>query len=85
MSNLKDTGIVRKVDELGRVVLPLEMRRSIGIEEKDALSVLLDSENNSIVLKPVEAKCVFCGTVDNIRNHGNSTICTDCIENIKNL
>ena len=55
---MKSTGIVRKVDELGRVVIPIELRRTLGIEEKDALEIYTDNEK--IVLKKYEPACIFC-------------------------
>ena len=53
---MKSTGIVRKVDELGRVVLPIELRRSLDIEEKDALEIYVDG--NSVILKKYEPDCI---------------------------
>ena len=85
MDNLKDTGIVRRLDELGRVVLPIEVRRSINMDAKDAFSVFVDTENKAIVLKPVEAKCTLCGAIENLKNHGTGYICNDCVKSIKNL
>jgi len=55
---MKSTGIVRKVDELGRVVLPIELRRTLDIAEKDALEIYVDEE--SIILKKYEPACIFC-------------------------
>ena len=54
---LKSTGIVRKVDELGRIVLPMELRRTLGIAEKEALEIYVDQEK--IILKKYEPACVF--------------------------
>ena len=54
---MKSTGIVRKVDELGRIVLPIELRRTMGIEVKDALEIYVDGDH--IVLKKYEPSCVF--------------------------
>lgn len=56
---MKSTGIVRKVDELGRIVLPVECRRVMEIEDKDALEVFV--EDNTIILKKYEPACIFCG------------------------
>jgi len=62
---MKATGIVRKVDELGRIVLPIELRRTLGIDEKDPLEIYVDQEK--IILKKYEPACVFCGNAsDNI-------------------
>jgi transcriptional pleiotropic regulator of transition state genes len=61
---MKATGIVRKVDELGRVVLPIELRRTLGIEEKDALEIYVDGER--IMLKKYQPACIFNGTMDEL-------------------
>lgn len=61
---MKSTGIVRKVDELGRVVIPIELRRTLGIGEKDALEIFVDAEK--IVLKKYEPACVFTGNADDL-------------------
>jgi len=55
---MKSTGIVRKVDELGRVVIPIELRRTLGIDKKDALEIYVDDEH--IILKKYEPACIFC-------------------------
>ena len=52
---MKSTGIVRKVDELGRIVLPIELRRTLGIDEKDALEIYVDQEK--IILKKFKTQC----------------------------
>lgn len=64
---LKATGIVRKVDELGRVVVPIELRRTLGIGEKDALEIFVDGE--SVVLKKYAPGCVFNGSLDDLINY----------------
>ncbi len=61
---MKSTGIVRKVDELGRVVIPIELRRTLGIGEKDALEIFVDGEK--IVLKKYEPACIFTGNAENL-------------------
>lgn len=78
---MKSIGVVRKVDELGRVVIPIEVRRSLGIAEKDPLEIYVDSEN--IVLKKYEPTCVFCGEAGEILRFRGKNICTDCIKAIK--
>ena len=73
---MKSTGIVRKVDELGRIVIPMELRRTLGIGEKDALEIYVDQEK--IILKKYEPACVFCGNAgDNQLFHGKN-VCRDC-------
>ena len=73
---MKSTGIVRKVDELGRVVLPIELRRTLGIDEKDALEIYVDREK--IILKKYEPACVFCGNAEDVVNFKGKNICSEC-------
>ena len=73
---VKSTGIVRKVDELGRVVLPIELRRTLGIDEKDALEIYVDQEK--IILKKYEPACVFCGSADDVQIFRNKNVCMEC-------
>lgn len=62
---MKSTGIVRKVDELGRIVLPIEMRRTLDIAEKDTLEIYV--EGDSIILRKFQAACVFCDSAKDIK------------------
>lgn len=78
---MKATGIVRKMDELGRIVLPIELRRTLNIEEKDALEIYVDGEN--IILKKYEPACIFCGNAKNVINYKGKNICPDCMEELK--
>ena len=73
---MKSTGIVRKVDELGRIVLPIELRRTMGIEVKDALEIYVDGD--LIVLKKYEPSCVFCGNAKDIIHFKGMNVCSDC-------
>lgn len=73
---MKSTGIVRKVDELGRVVIPIELRRTLGIEEKDALEIYVDSEK--IILKKYEPACIFCGNATDVQHYRGKLVCRDC-------
>ncbi len=73
---LKSTGIVRKVDELGRVVIPIELRRTLGIDEKDALEIYVDNEK--IILKKYEPACVFCGNAENVQIFKGKNVCKEC-------
>ena len=79
---MKSTGIVRKVDELGRVVLPIEMRRTLDISEKDALEIYVEGEN--IILRKYQAACVFCDSTKDIINFKGRNVCASCIEKLKN-
>ncbi|NLW59837.1 MAG: AbrB/MazE/SpoVT family DNA-binding domain-containing protein [Firmicutes bacterium] len=78
---MKSTGIVRKVDELGRVVIPIELRRTLRIEEKDALEIYVDGER--IILKKYEPACIFCGNAENVRNFKEKNICQNCLDDMK--
>ncbi|MFZ3100816.1 MAG: AbrB/MazE/SpoVT family DNA-binding domain-containing protein [Desulfitobacteriaceae bacterium] len=73
---MKSTGIVRKVDELGRVVLPIELRRTLGIAEKDALEIYVDQEK--IILKKYEPACVFCSNASEIQIFHGKNVCREC-------
>lgn len=73
---MKTTGIVRKVDELGRIVLPIELRRTLGIDEKDSLEIYVDE--NTIMLKKYEPACIFCGSADNVINFKGKNVCEHC-------
>lgn len=73
---MKSTGIVRKVDELGRVVIPIELRRTLGIDEKDALEIYVDSEK--IILKKYEPACIFCGNADDLQHFRGKNVCKEC-------
>jgi transcriptional pleiotropic regulator of transition state genes len=77
---MKSTGIVRKVDELGRVVIPIELRRTLSINEKDALEIYVDTDK--IILRKYEptCACVFCGNADNVTQFHGKNICSDCIK-----
>lgn len=78
---LKSTGIVRKVDELGRVVIPIELRRTLNIAEKDALEIYVDGEH--IILKKYEPACIFCGNARDVVNYKGKNICPDCAQELK--
>lgn len=80
---MKSTGMTRKVDELGRIVLPIEIRRSLDIEEKDALEIYV--ENDCIILRKLQNKCVFCGSTGNVVTYRDRNICADCFEKLKDL
>lgn len=73
---MKSTGIVRKVDELGRIVIPKELRRKFGIDAKDGLEIYV--EEDKIILKKYEPSCIFCQNSDNIFEFHGKNICPDC-------
>lgn len=78
---MKDTGMARKVDDLGRIVLPVELRRLHGIRTGDALEISVDGE--AIVLRKLAAGCVFCGAADGVRGFKDRLICNDCVTGLK--
>lgn len=80
---MKSTGIVRKVDELGRIVLPIELRRTMDIAEKDAIEIYVDGA--SIILRKYELTCIFCGDAKNVINYRGKNICPNCLKEMKKL
>ena len=80
---MKSTGIVRKVDELGRIVLPIELRRPMDIAEKDAIEIYVDGA--SIILRKYEPTCIFCGDAKNVINYRGKNICPNCLKELKKL
>jgi transcriptional pleiotropic regulator of transition state genes len=80
---LKSTGVVRKVDELGRVVIPVELRRTLEIDERDEIEIYMDGE--WIVLKKYEPACVFCGSTEEVKNWQGKNICQSCLNALKEL
>ncbi len=80
---IKSTGIVRRVDELGRVVIPIELRNKFGILEKDPIEIYVDG--SSIVLRKYEPNCVFCGSSKDLIEYNDKLVCTKCIDKINKL
>ena len=72
---------IRKVDELGRIVIPIEIRKFLDIKEKDALGISL--ENNTISIKKETPYCVFCNSNSKLKFFNNKNICTDCIQKLQ--
>lgn len=75
---MKAIGIVRKIDPLGRVVLPIELRRTLGIEENDPMEIFATADG--IVIRPYHSGCVCCGCTDNLTEHKEVSLCKSCIE-----
>ena len=80
---MKSTGIVRKVDGLGRVVLPKELRRTLGVDMKDSMEIYVDGEQ--IILKKYQPACVFCGSSDGIKQIKGKNVCSKCIKELQEL
>lgn len=77
---MKSTGIVRRVDELGRIVLPIELRRTLDIAEKDELEIFVDGQ--TIMLKKYEQTCVFCTSASDIVAFHGKNVCRECIQKL---
>ena len=80
---MKSTGIVRKIDELGRIVLPIELRKTLGIANHDSLEIYV--EQDSIILRKYEPSCIFCGSNKGIAIFKGRSICKDCLEGISSI
>jgi len=82
---MKATGIVRKVDSLGRIVLPIELRRTLGIDVKDSLELFVDGD--MLVFRKYSPACAFCSSADNMKHFKGKNVCGECViaihENIK--
>ncbi len=78
---IKGIGIVRRVDQLGRIVIPIEMRKELNIEIKDPIEISL--EDSSIILRKYENKCIFCGTLRPRNEFQKKKICNKCLEELK--
>jgi len=78
---MKSTGVVRKVDELGRIVIPVEIRRIQNIEVKDPLEIYVDGEK--IILVKHDIKCVFCSDTEDLIDYIGKKICPKCFEEIR--
>lgn len=77
---MKSTGIVRKVDELGRIVLPIEIRRTLDIAVRDELEIY--SDRDKIVLQKFEPSCIFCASSNDLVTYHGKNICQECIRNM---
>lgn len=78
---MKSTGVVRKVDELGRIVIPVELRRTLNIDVKDALEIYVDGDQ--VILKKYEPACIFCGDARDVINYKSKNICKNCLCELK--
>ncbi len=78
---MTSTGIVRRIDSVGRFVLPIELRRTLEIADNDSLEVFI--EDNTIILKKYQPACIFCGNARNVNNYKGKNICTACLQELK--
>lgn len=79
---MKSLGIVRKIDELGRIVLPIETRRALGLNAGDGAEIFVEGDN--IILRKYEPACIFCGSADDIIMYEGKKICRCCVEKLGN-
>ena len=78
---MKSTGIVRRIDELGRVVLPIELRRTLNLEVRDPVEIFI--EGDTIVLRKYDAACLFCGTTRELLSYRGKQICRECLRRLR--
>ena len=78
---MKSTGIVRKIDDLGRIVLPRELRKVLEINDRDPIEIFVDG--NFIMLQKYEPSCIFCGNADNVNGYKGKSICAPCMSEMK--
>jgi AbrB family transcriptional regulator, transcriptional pleiotropic regulator of transition state genes len=74
---VKSIGMSRKVDDLGRIVLPVELRRQLGIRAGDELDIAVDGV--TVLLHKIESRCVFCDNVEGLRGYKEKQVCGDCV------
>lgn len=80
---MKATGITRKIDELGRIVLPKELRKTLGIEPGTPIEIY--TEDDMIILKKFENRCVLCGSTADVEDVKGKKVCSKCIKELKAL
>jgi transcriptional pleiotropic regulator of transition state genes len=79
---MKSTGIVRRIDELGRIVLPVEIRKNLSLGTKDAVEIFVNED--TIVLKKYQPACIFCGSMDEAKIFKGKIVCEKCLSELKN-
>ena len=77
---MQSLGIVRRVDALGRVVLPMELRKQLELETGDALEIF--TEDNKVILKKYQPACIFCGNARDISSYKERNVCESCAREI---
>ena len=77
---MKSTGIVRQVDELGRIVLPAEMRHTMDITTSDSLEIYVSDD--TIMLKKHQPACIFCNGIQNIISYKGKNVCSSCVSSM---
>lgn len=77
---MNNTGMIRRVDELGRLVIPIEIRNRFDIKEKDPMEIYVDED--SIIIKKYETNCLFCGETENLIEFHKKLVCKKCINQL---
>ena len=77
---MTSTGIVRGIDSVGRFVLPIELRRTLDIDDNDSLEIFV--EDNTIILKKYQPACIFCNNARDVSTYKGKNICVDCLRDI---
>lgn len=80
---MKSLGIVRKIDELGRLVLPIETRRALGLSAGEGVEIFVDGDR--VILQKYEPSCIFCGSSCGLVSYHGRNVCVECIENMSNI
>jgi AbrB family transcriptional regulator, transcriptional pleiotropic regulator of transition state genes len=78
---MKSTGIVRRIDSLGRIVLPIELRRIMDLDIKDPVEIFVDDEH--IILKKYQPTCIFCNSGDDVTTYKDKKICRKCLNELQ--
>lgn len=78
---MKSTGIVRKIDELGRIVLPKELRRTLGLNDRESVEIYVDQD--AIILKKFKSTCVLCGDNEDLLDFKGKSVCQKCMNELK--
>ena len=79
---MKSTGVVRRIDELGRIVLPIEIRKNLNIGNRDAVEIFIDEDK--VILKKYEPACIFCDNADDVILYRNKLVCRECVDKLQN-
>ena len=80
---MKSTGMVRKIDDLGRIVMPAEIRQTLGLKVRDAMEIFVDGER--VILQKYQPSCIFCTNADNLVAFEDKRICPECLAKLKNI
>ena len=78
---MKATGVTRRIDELGRVVLPIEIRKALGLTNRDTVEIYV--EQDAIVLRKYEPSCIFCGSIGDARLVKGKMVCDECLDELR--